>query len=979
MATEADKGSSSSSDGGQPTQEQPTDDATTTTTAAAASARALEALERLTPPSPAAAPAAAAVRAAIDPLSDPQSDQQQQQQQQQQQSQQQQPQPPQQLPEGVVAFLAAVAAAVARVQGAWARLAAAFAALRLWVERQLDRVPAWAAARRLERAREAADAAPADVAAQVALLRLLNERARRGAKAQPSSAAAAAAPSAATAEEVVQRVESRRFARDAPAVVVEYVKALVLTGRLDRFAAAEEAAAALAEGAAAGATAPAAGTTPFEAAAQLRLLADALPGPGEDHRSLSELLRELQVQAAGGEAAAAAAEAAAAATGTAAPGGGAKALLEPGSSLLRPLHVVVQAPGGGFFPAGAAAGRGGSKAAAGAYLYAPAAARAGGAAPATVWQALWRLASTALLLVGLSAAWLAGNQVIRRASIASVLQQQALQQQQQLGGANPFGANPGAAAAAAASAANAANAANAAGGSPATEPKEYRREDVGEASAKTFRDVLGCDEAKAELEEVVEFLRNPERFTRLGAKLPKGVLLTGPPGTGKTLLAKAVAGEAGVPFFFRAGSEFEELYVGVGSRRMRALFAAAKKKAPCIVFIDEIDAIGGNRKHWENHARKTLNQLLVEMDGFEASEGVIVLAATNLPDTLDPALKRPGRFDRQVAVPLPDVQGRESVLAHYLADKPVATDVDARAIARQTPGFSGADLANLVNEAALLAAKNGDDCLTAKGLDAAHDKVVMGLARRSAVRAPEALKRTAYHEGGHALVATHTPGATRVHKATIVPRGHALGMVTQVGRDDEFSITRAQMMARVRVCLGGTVAEELIFGRDHVSSGATDDLRQATEWARHMIAQCGMSDAVGPVYIPEGGGGGPGAPGGGGGVSEATRQAVDAEVRRVLTEAREGVKRLLSERLPELHAVAGALLDRETLTADDLDAVIRGEQLPPLPPVVPPPGAGGGGGGGGGGAGGGSGGDGKKSGAAGKAPAPAAIEQQAAG
>lgn len=915
-----------------------------------ASARALNALERLTGPAAAAAAAseaaAAAAAAAPTPSASaaeaPSTDA--------PPSQQQQQQQQLQLPEGVVAFLAAVAAFFAKASGAAARLRAAFAALAAWLRAQMDRVPSWAAARRLQEVRERADAAPTDVAAQVALLRQLNARAATAA----ASGSGGRDSLAAAAEEVVQRVESRRFARDAPAVVVEYVKALVLTGRLDRYAAAEEAAAALEGGGIGsgdnGESAPAA--SPIEAAAQLRMLADALPGPGEDHRSLTELLRELQVQARGGEAAAAATGASAPADSDAAT----TTLLEPGSSLRRPLHVVVQAPGGGFFMPGGAGqrGRGATQQSALYYNVSPLAAQKAAAVsaapPNSLFQALWRVVSTALLLLGLSGAWLLGNQAIRRASMASALQQQAIQLSGGNIGAPAAGmasssSSAAASAAAAAAAANAANAASASGGSPATEPKEYKRDEVGEASAKTFKDVLGCDESKAELEEVVEFLRDPQKFTRLGAKLPKGVLLTGPPGTGKTLLAKAVAGEAGVPFFFRAGSEFEELYVGVGSRRMRALFAAAKKRAPCIVFIDEIDAIGGNRKHWENHARKTLNQLLVEMDGFEASEGVIVLAATNLPDTLDPALRRPGRFDRTVAVPLPDVVGRESVIRHYLDGKPVSPNVDPRMLARQTPGFSGADLANLVNEAALLAAKRGEDFITTQGLEYAHDKVRMGVERKSAARSREALKRTAYHEAGHALVATHVPGATRVHKATIVPRGHALGMVTQVGREDEFSISRQQMQARILVCMGGQVAEELTFGPEHVSSGATDDLRQATEWARHMVAQCGMSEAVGPVYIPEDKGG----PGGGSGVSEATRQAVDAEVRRILTEAREAVRRLLKERADELRAVAGALLDRETLTADDIEAVIRGESLPPLPPPVVPPPAGGGAGGGGGG------------------------------
>ena len=311
-------------------------------------------------------------------------------------------------------------------------------------------------------------------------------------------------------------------------------------------------------------------------------------------------------------------------------------------------------------------------------------------------------------------------------------------------------------------------------------PKEYVKGEVPEKSQKTFSDVLGCDEAKTELQEVVEYLRHPERFTRLGGKLPKGILLTGPPGTGKTLLARAVAGEAGVPFFYRAGSEFEEMFVGVGSRRVRALFAAAKKKAPCIVFIDEIDAVGGSRKAWEANSRKTLNQLLVEMDGFEASEGVVVLAATNLAETLDPALTRPGRFDRTVHVPVPDVGGRRAILQHYLKDKPVASDLDVGALARGTSGFSGAELSNLVNVAAIRAAVLGEDRITASLLDWARDRVLMGNERRSAVISDENRRLTAFHEGGHALVALRTPGAHPVHKATIMPRGSSLGMVQQV-------------------------------------------------------------------------------------------------------------------------------------------------------------------------------------------------------
>ena len=432
---------------------------------------------------------------------------------------------------------------------------------------------------------------------------------------------------------------------------------------------------------------------------------------------------------------------------------------------------------------------------------------------------------------------------------------------------------------------------------------------------KTFADVLGCDEAKAELQEVVEYLRHPECFTKLGGKLPKGILLTGPPGTGKTLLARAVAGEAGVPFFYRAGSEFEEMFVGVGSRRVRALFAAAKKKAPCIVFIDEIDAIGGSRKAWEANSRKTLNQLLVEMDGFEANEGVVVLAATNLAETLDPALTRPGRFDRTVAVPVPDVGGRRAILQHYLRDKPVASDVDVGVLARGTTGFSGAELANLVNVAAIRAAVVGEERITAGLLDWARDRVLMGNERRSAVISEENRRLTAYHEGGHALVALRTPGAHPVHKATIMPRGSSLGMVTQLPDKDETSVSLRQMRARLDVCMGGRVAEELVFGADAVTSGARSDLQQATALARHMVSECGMSDAIGPMYLADSASGRfkP---------SADTERAVDEEVRRLLKEAYDRVRLLLKASLPELHSIANALLEQETLTGDQVKAIV---------------------------------------------------------
>eukprot|EP01018_Ginkgo_biloba_P004595 Gb_20184 [translate_table: standard] len=440
-------------------------------------------------------------------------------------------------------------------------------------------------------------------------------------------------------------------------------------------------------------------------------------------------------------------------------------------------------------------------------------------------------------------------------------------------------------------------------------PKEFNKEVVPEKNSKTFKDVKGCDDAKQELEEVVEYLKNPAKFTRLGGKLPKGILLTGAPGTGKTLLAKAIAGEAGVPFFYRAGSEFEEMFVGVGARRVRSLFQAAKKKAPCIVFIDEIDAIGSTRKQWEGHTKKTLHQLLVEMDGFEQNEGIILVAATNLPDVLDPALTRPGRFDRHIVVPSPDVRGRQEILDLYLQNKPLADDVDVKAIARGTPGFNGADLANLVNIAAIKAAVEGSEKVTSKQLEFAKDRIMMGTERKSLFLSEESKKLTAYHESGHAVVAFNTAGANPVHKATITPRGSALGMVTQLPANDETSISKTQLLARLDVCMGGRVAEELIFGQEHITTGASNDLHTATELAQYMVSTCGMSDTIGPVFIKER-------------PSPEMQSRIDAEVVRLLREAYERVKALLKKHEAALHALAKALLENETLNAQEIEKIL---------------------------------------------------------
>jgi cell division protease FtsH len=449
----------------------------------------------------------------------------------------------------------------------------------------------------------------------------------------------------------------------------------------------------------------------------------------------------------------------------------------------------------------------------------------------------------------------------------------------------------------------------------------------------TFADVAGIDEAREELQEIVEYLKDPGKFARLGGKIPKGALLVGPPGTGKTLLARAIAGEAGVPFFTISGSDFVEMFVGVGASRVRDMFDQAKKSAPCIVFIDEIDAVGRHRGaglgNGNDEREQTLNQLLVEMDGFEANEGIIIIAATNRPDVLDPALLRPGRFDRQVVVPRPDIDGREQILGVHMKKVPLAPDVDARVIARGTPGFSGADLANLVNEAALLAARRGKRLVAMKEFEEAKDKVLMGTERKSMVMTEDEKRMTAYHEAGHAIVALHEPASDPIHKATIIPRGRALGMVMRLPERDSYSYHRDKMYANLAVAMGGRVAEEVIFGYDKVSSGASSDIQYATQLARDMVTRWGMSDALGPLQYAE-----PDEEVFLGysvnrqrQMSNETAQAIDKEIRKVVEDGYARAKHLLDEHRDQLEALAHALLEYETLSGDEIKQVLAGEPI----------------------------------------------------
>ncbi len=455
----------------------------------------------------------------------------------------------------------------------------------------------------------------------------------------------------------------------------------------------------------------------------------------------------------------------------------------------------------------------------------------------------------------------------------------------------------------------------------------------------TFKDVAGIEEVKEEVKEIIEFLKNPQKFRKLGGRIPKGVLLIGPPGTGKTLLAKAIAGEAGVPFLSISGSDFVEMFVGVGASRVRDLFEQAKKHAPCIVFIDEIDAVGRQRGAGigggHDEREQTLNQLLVEMDGFDSNEGIIVIAATNRPDILDPALLRPGRFDRRIYVPLPDIRGREAILEVHCRNKPLGSDVNLRTLARGTPGFSGADLANMVNEAALLAARHNREFITMKDFEEAKDKVLMGLERRSLVMSEEEKKVTAYHESGHALLAYILPNADPLHKVTIIPRGGALGVTQQLPEDERHNFTKEYLLDTICVLMGGRVSEELFIGK--ITAGAGNDIEKATEIARKMVCAWGMSEKLGPISVgrkneeilfgrdflqrAE--------------YSEYTARLIDEEIRNIIQTQYERAKKILQERREDLILFAETLLERETLNADDIKILLEGGSLPEHKPETP--------------------------------------------
>ncbi|MCI5060857.1 MAG: ATP-dependent zinc metalloprotease FtsH [Alphaproteobacteria bacterium] len=449
----------------------------------------------------------------------------------------------------------------------------------------------------------------------------------------------------------------------------------------------------------------------------------------------------------------------------------------------------------------------------------------------------------------------------------------------------------------------------------------------------TFDDVAGIEEAKVELQEVVEFLRDPQKFQRLGGKIPKGALLVGPPGTGKTLTARAVAGEAEVPFFTISGSDFVEMFVGVGASRVRDMFEQAKKNAPCIIFIDEIDAVGRHRGAGlgggNDEREQTLNQLLVEMDGFEANEGVILIAATNRPDVLDPALLRPGRFDRQIVVPLPDIKGREKILEVHMKKVPLAGNVEARTLARGTPGFSGADLANLVNEAALLAARKDKRTVGMDDFEAAKDKIMMGAERKSMVMTEDEKKLTAYHEAGHAVVALHEPESDPIHKATIIPRGRALGLVMRLPEGDRISVSKAKLKADLSVAMGGRIAEEMIFGEEKVTTGASSDIQMATDTARRMVTEWGMSDKLGPlrysgdqeeVFLGH-------SVAQTKNMSDETAALVDSETKRIVEEAYTRAQGILTKHNDELHQLAEALLEYEMLSGDEIKDLLAGKKI----------------------------------------------------